>query len=149
MSRVEDWADRLDVEDAITRLFVATDEKDWAAVRAWFTDEVLFDMSGVTGLPASRVPADQIVQGWKQGLDPIGAVHHQVGNFRVRVSGSEADASCYGIAYHYRRNVSGLNTRTFVGAYDLHLSRASGRWLIDAFRFRPKFIEGNLQLEKM
>ena len=149
MSGIENWVDRLDVEDAITRLFVATDEKDWAAVRACFTDEVLFDMSGLTGLPASRVPADQIVQGWKQGLDPIEALHHQAGNFRVRTSGNEADASCYGIAYHYRRNVSGQNTRTFVGTYDVHLFRVSDRWLIDAFRFRPKFIEGNLQLEKM
>lgn len=145
-----DPANYVEVVEAVTALFVATDEKDWSAVRACFADQVLFDMSGLTGSPATMLGADAIVAGWKQGLEPIQALHHQVGNFRVRVeSGNEADAFCYGIAYHYRPNVSGQNTRTFVGTYDVHLVRgADGGWLIDRFRFRPKFVEGNLELEK-
>ena len=144
-----DPADWLDIVETVTALFIATDEKDWAAVRACFADHVLFDMSSLTGSPAATLAADAIVEGWKLGLEPIQALHHQVGNFRVSVSGNEADAFCYGIAYHYRPNVSGQNTRTFVGTYDAHLVRgADGGWLIDRFRFGVKFVEGNLQLEK-
>lgn len=141
--------DYLDIVDAVTALFIATDEKDWAAVRACFTEQVLFDMSSLTGSPPTILPADTIVAGWQQGLEPIQAIHHQAGNFRVRAVADEADAFCYGIAYHYRPNVSGKNTRTFVGTYDVHLIReAGGRWLIDRFRFNVKFAEGNLELEK-
>lgn len=142
-------AEHLEIVDAITTLFVATDEKDWATVRACFADQVLFDMSSLSGTPASNVAADTIVEGWKQGLEPIEAIHHQAGNFRVAVEGNEADVFCYGIAYHYRPNVSGKNTRVFVGTYDFHLVCAWGRWLIERMRFNVKFVDGNLELEKM
>ena len=141
--------EHLEIVDAITALFVATDEKDWGAVRACFTDQVLFDLSTLAGLPEARVPADTIVERWKEGLAPMQAVHHQVGNFRVNVSGDEAEASCYGIAYHYRPNFSGRNTRVFVGTYDFHLvCELAGAWRIDCFRFHSKFVDGNLELEK-
>lgn len=142
-------AEHLEIVEAITTLFVATDEKDWGAVRACFADQVLFDMSSLSGSPASVVPADTIVDGWRQGLEPIEALHHQAGNFRVAVDGNEADAFCYGIAYHYRPNVSGKNTRVFVGTYDFHLVCAWGRWRIERMRFQVKFVDGNLELEKM
>jgi SnoaL-like protein len=142
-------AEHLEIVDAITALFVGTDEKDWAAVRACFTDQVLFDMSTLSGLPEARVPAETIVERWKEGLAPMQAVHHQVGNFRVDASAAEAEASCYGIAYHYRPNFSGRNTRVFVGTYDFHLVREpAGAWRIDCFRFHSKFVDGNLELEK-
>lgn len=76
------------------------------------------------------------------------AIHHQAGNFRVTLRGDAADASCYAIAFHYRPNPSGRNTRTFVGSYDLGLRREGGRWRIDRFRFDAKFVDGNLELEK-
>jgi hypothetical protein len=142
-------AEHLEIVEAITTLFVATDEKDWAAVRACFADQVLFDMSSLSGAPASMVSADTIVEGWKQGLESMDAIHHQAGNFRVAVEGNEADAFCYGIAYHYRPNVSGRNTRVFVGTYDFHLTCAWGKWRIGRMRFYVKFVDGNLELEKM
>lgn len=142
-------AEYLEIVEAITTLFIATDEKSWSAVRACFADQVLFDMSSLSGSPASMASADTIVEGWKQGLEPIEAIHHQAGNFRVAVEGNEADAFCYGIAYHYRPNVSGKNTRVFVGTYDFHLTCGWGKWRIDRMRFNAKFVDGNLELEKM
>ncbi|HEU4764100.1 MAG TPA: nuclear transport factor 2 family protein, partial [Candidatus Eisenbacteria bacterium] len=87
-------AERLEVEDAITTLFIATDEKDWAGVRGCLADEVLFDMSSLSGVAAASVSADTIVEAWKQGLAPMQAIHHQVGTFRVCVHGEEAVATC-------------------------------------------------------
>ena len=134
--------------DCIVRLFVATDERDWSGVRACFTDTVHFDMTSVAGGQPADVAADDIVAGWTTGLAPIEHVHHQAGNFRVTVRGDEADASCYGIALHYRRTTSGRNTRTFVGTYDFALvSDGDDAWRIKAFRFNLKFIDGNTSLE--
>jgi hypothetical protein len=139
----------LEVVEAITALFIAIDAKDWEAARACLADRVNFDLSSVTGSPPQSVSTDTIIEGWKHELEPIQAVHHQVGNFRVTASVREADAFCYGIVYHYRPNVSGQNTRVLVASYNVHLVREPvGRWVIDRFRVNAKFADGNLELEK-
>jgi hypothetical protein len=134
--------------DVINQLFIATDKRDWPAVRRCFAEAVLFDMTSLAGGAPSRVTPDQIAAGWEEGLRPIEAVHHQAGNYRVDVRGDQATALCYGIASHYRSTRSGRNTRMFVGSYDFHLFRMDGRWQIDSFRFNLKYIDGNADLER-
>jgi ketosteroid isomerase-like protein len=136
------------IVDAINTLFVATDEKDWETVKGCFADEVLFDVTSLGADVPETLTPDAIAAAWEDGLRPIEALHHQTGNHRVEVSGDEAIAFCYGTASHYRKTASGRNTRTFVGSYDLHLRRASGRWVIDQFTFNLKFLDGNPELEK-
>ncbi len=147
-SSLADLVARQQITDCIIRLFVATDNRDWAGVRACLTDSVYFDMTSVAGGEPATVAAEQIVAGWTEGLAPIEFIHHQAGNFRITVRGGEADASCYGIAMHYRRTPSDRNTRTFVGSYDFTLVNGSDEpWRISAFRFNLKFIDGNAGLE--
>lgn len=148
MDDLKTLVDKQQIVEALTDLFVATDRRDWAAVRACLADEVLFDMSSLGGPPPARTRGADIARSWETGLAPLAALHHQVGNFRVWPSGDQADAFCYGIALHYRPNPSGRNTRTFVGSYAFGLRRSEGRWRIDRFRFDAKWIEGNLELER-
>lgn len=147
MDDLKTLADKQAIVEVLTDLFVATDRRDWAAVEACLAEEVLFDMSSLGGPPAAWTRAKDIAASWEKGLAPLTAIHHQAGNFRVSPRGDVADASCYGIALHYRPNASGRNTRTFVGTYAVGLRRSEGRWRIDRFRFDAKWIEGNLQLE--
>jgi len=137
-----------EILDTINDLFVGTDDRDWERVARALSPRVQFDMKSVTGAEPSTVDSGKIIAGWEEGLRPLKAVHHQTGNFRVRVDGDQADAFCYGIALHYLPNASGRNTRTFVGSYDLHLRKDGGDWRIDRFRFNLKYIDGNLELEK-
>ena len=130
--------------EAVTRLFVATDDRDWERVRSCFADRVLFDMG--SGNAGYKTP-EAIIAGWTDGLSALKFIHHQVGNFLVDIQGESAGVFCYGIAFHYLPNRTNLNTRTFVGSYDLHLWRVEGQWKIDAFTYHPKFVEGNLSLE--
>ena len=139
---------RLDVIAAVNRLFLATDARDWDAVRRVFADRVMFDMTSVAGGEPQTLTPAQIASGWETGLKPIEAIHHQTGNFEVAINGDRADVSCYGIAYHYRKTKSGRNTRTFVGSYDFRLNQSTGTWKIESFRFNLKFIDGNLTLEQ-
>jgi len=146
-SGLADLVARQQITDCIVRLFVCTDTRDWNGVRACLTESVYFDMTSLAGGEPATVPAEQIIAGWKEGLAPIESVHHQAGNFEIAVRNREADASCYGIAMHYRRNPSGRNTRTFVGTYDFTLvSSPDESWRIAAFRFNLKFIDGNADL---
>jgi SnoaL-like protein len=136
------------IVDVITQLFIATDKRDWPAVRRCFAEAVLFDMMSLTGDGPSRLTPEQIASGWEDGLRPIEVVHHQAGNYRVDVRGDRATAFCYAIASHYRTTRSGGNTRTLVGSYDFHLLRLDGRWQIDSFRFNLKYVDGNANLER-
>lgn len=136
------------IAEVINTLFVATDAREWERVRGCFAARVTFDMSSLgAGAPADLSP-EQIAAAWETGLAPIESIHHQVGNLSVRCSDTEATASCYGIAYHYRPVRSGRNTRMFVGSYDFRLQRVGGDWRIGLFRFNLKFIDGNLDLDK-
>ena len=136
------------IVEAVTALFVATDQRDWPAVRACFADTVLFDMSSLGGAPSATVPAETIVDSWKTGLAALKAIHHQVGNFQVRIAGDDADVTCYGIAYHYLPNRTNRNIRVFVGSYELHLLRTGSGWKIEMLRYVSKFVEGNPDLER-
>ncbi len=148
MDDVQSLADKQQIVEVLTDLFLHTDRRDWSGVVACLADRVLFDMSSLGGPPAAWTSARDIAAGWERGLAPIQHVHHQAGNFRVWPKGDQADAFCYGIALHHRPNASGRNTRTFVGSYDVGLRRIEGRWRIDRFAFHAKWIEGNLELEK-
>ncbi len=141
-------ADEHDIVNVINALFTGTDARDWPRVRRCFADEVVFDMTSLTGGAPATLTPKAITDGWDAGLAPLQAVHHQAGNHSVTVAGEAADATCYAIAYHYRPTESGRNTRVFVGSYDFHLVRAGGQWKIDLFRFNLKFIDGNPRLEQ-
>lgn len=140
--------DRTAVIDVVTALFTATDRKDWARVEACLTDPVTLDMTSLAGGEPAKLTPAQVAGGWREGLASIDHVHHQVGNFEVRVAGNQADVSCYGIAYHHRAISSPDNLRTFVGSYDVHLRRVGASWRIELFKFNAKFVTGNLELEK-
>jgi hypothetical protein len=135
--------------DVVNELFLATDRRDWEAVRACFTPSVVFDMTSLAGgAPTTLTPAE-IAAGWEAGLRPIEAIHHQTGNQRVRLLGEHrAAAFCYGTATHFRRRADGRNVRTFVGSYDFELAREGGTWRIALFRFNLKYLDGNLELER-
>jgi hypothetical protein len=135
------------VIDTINQLFICTDRRDWAGVRSVLADSILMDMTSLVGGQPTRMTAEQVAAGWEEGLRPIEAVHHQVGNYRVEFEGNQATGFCYGIASHYRKTRSGRNTRVFVGSYDLHLQQSAGRWRIESFRFNLKYLDGNVSLE--
>jgi hypothetical protein len=116
-------------------------------VAAVLAPRARFDMSSAGGGPASVRTGEEIAAGWEQGLASIRSIHHQAGNYRVRVDGDRAEAFCYGIAYHHLPNPSGRDTRVFVGSYDFELEMMDGRWRITVFRYTLKFIDGNRDLE--
>ena len=143
-----DLADKDAIADVIHRLFIGTDNRDWATVESCLAATVRFDMSSLGGGPAVDRSPGQITAAWEEGLRPIEVVHHQAGNHRITIDGERATAFCYGVAFHYRRTRSGRNTRTFVGSYDFGLRKHGTDWRIDSFRFNLKFLDGNLELEK-
>jgi hypothetical protein len=136
------------VYEKVNELFLKTDARDWPAVKAVFAGKVNFDMSSLTGDAPVELTPDEIAGAWEKGLAPLEAVHHQTGNYVIRVDGSRATAFCYGTASHYLPTKSGNNVRKFVGSYDFELARENGQWKITSFKFNFKYMDGNPDLEK-
>lgn len=145
--QVHHLIDKAAIVDTINKLFIATDERDWEAVKQCLSPQVHFDMTSLAGGEPANLTPQQIVESWEKGLRPLTAIHHQAGNYRITLSADRAVAFCYGIASHYLPNPSGRNTRTFVGSYDFHLERDGAAWRISSFRFNLKYVDGNAQLE--
>ena len=145
------WTDsvsaRLAVQDAVVRMFVATDERDWPTLEACFTDPFTLDMTSLAGGSAATLTPRQVAANWAQAFEPLDHVHHQVGNFRIAVSTSQASVRCHGVAFHHRNKSVGLKTRMFVGTYELLLIPSARSWQISQLTFKLKFVEGNLTLE--
>ncbi len=139
--------DRAAVTETVNRLFVATDNRDWSALHRIFADEVVFDMTSLSGGQATTLKAAQITQAWDQGLSGL-VVHHLVGNHIVDVQGNEATVFCYGVATHYLKNPTGNNARTFGGSYEFGLKRAGGSWRVNRFKYNHKYLLGNPDLHK-
>ena len=102
------------VQEVITRLFVGTDRRDWAAVRRCFARTVLFDMTSLAGgSPASLTP-DQITSAWETGLAPIRRVGHHVVPVQPEVSRRE-----HGAGEGLTREFSAANAQPLIETLEL------------------------------
>jgi hypothetical protein len=136
------------VEDAVVRMFVATDERDWPTVQDCFTNPLILDMTSMVGGAPVVLTPQQLATTWSEGFKPLDAVHHQIGNFRITLDGDSALVRCYGVALHHRATAARMKTRVFVGTYELQLQYADKIWRINQLVFKLKFIDGNLKLEE-
>ena len=101
----EDIATRIEAEDLVIQMFVATDERDGATLEACFMDPFVLDMSSmVGGSPVSMTPR-QVASAWADGFKPLTHVHHQIGNMRTNIANGAATVRCYGVALHHRSTV--------------------------------------------
>ena len=133
--------------EVLNQLFISTDNRDWMKVKECFSSKVLLDMTSMTGGEPVTLTSQEIVDAWDKGLKALKAIHHQAGNYVVKVDQEEAEAFCYGIASHYLPNKTNRNTRIFVGSYNFHLTKKGESWRIDKFKFNLKYIDGNPNLE--
>ena len=147
MSDLADLAAKDEIARCIHDLFIGTDQRNWPKVQGCFAGTVHFDMTSLAGGKPQQMTPKDIVRAWEAGLKPIEHLHHQTGNLQISVQGRSATAFCYGIALHHRKTKSGNDVRRFVGSYDFGLERAPRGWLVRAFRFSARFVDGNLSLE--
>ncbi len=145
---VEEFVEYLEskkVEQAIIRLFVATDKSDWNNLSEVFNDFVELDYSSMTGVAGSVLSSKDIIAEWSAVLPGFDYTHHQIGNFIIEIEGDKAKAFCYGTATHFLGNKN-ENLWTVVGSYDFTLKRHEHQWKITAMRFNYKYQSGNGEL---
>ncbi|MEM6800413.1 MAG: nuclear transport factor 2 family protein [Bacteroidota bacterium] len=138
--------ERAAVEQRISSLFIATDNRDWKSLESIFAKKVELDYSSMNGAPAAQLSPTQIIESWKSILPGFTFTQHQIGNFQIKIKAKEAQVFCYGTASHYLEDPSG-NLWTVVGSYDFRLTQdQDDDWRVSTMRFNFKYMDGNLGL---
>jgi hypothetical protein len=133
------------INQVVSELFVASDNRNWEKVEVIFADEVELDYSSMNGNPAVVLSPKQITDAWKTILPGFTATHHQLGNFITKVNGETAEVYCYGTATHYLEHEAG-NIWTVVGSYNLELKKVDNGWRVTKMKLNFKYQDGNTQL---
>ncbi|SDG08658.1 SnoaL-like domain-containing protein [Lentzea fradiae] len=138
MSTPEDLADHLAITGVVAALAHAQDDRDWAAFRRLFADEVLLDLSTHHfGRPPATVTATDLAELASKTLDGFDSTHHATSAPLIRLTGDRAECRVHVVAYHHVPADPGVvGFCTMRGRWDLELRRSGGRWLVSGWAVR-------------
>jgi hypothetical protein len=85
-------ADRLEIEDLLTRYATALDTKNYALLDEVFSDDGVGDYSAGGGFRGTR---DELKQWLAMALGVFPICLHHMTNVQVEIDGDEAKSSCY------------------------------------------------------
>jgi hypothetical protein len=132
VNALEDLVDRAAIADVVAGLAHAQDDRDWAALRRLFAEEVTLDLSAHHhSRPPATVPAADLVELARTTLEGFDCTHHAATGLVVRRSGDEAECRAHMVAYHHVPAGPGVVDHcTMRGYWQLKLRKLGGRWLI-------------------
>lgn len=141
-------ADKIELQELANKLFMYTDAQQWEKLLGEvFTKDVWFDMQSAGGGEPKLIAATDICSMWKEGFANLDAVHHQGGQYLIKLNSNEAEIFGYAVAFHFKQNAQKGKTRSFVGSYDLKGIKTENGWRLNHFKYNLKFIDGNASLE--
>jgi len=138
--------DRLAIIELIGRLSLAIDAKDWDAMGQLFTETVYHDRTSLTGGEPYTAPVAQFVEGWRQTLQGMDAVHHLITNHVISLDGDQATCAANMQGTHVLANASGGPIWTVGGRHDYKLKRTPGGWRIAGLTFTLQWATGNMNV---
>ena len=136
----------LAIIELIGRLSLAIDAKDWDAMGNLFTDTVYHDRTSLTGGEPYTAPVAQFVEGWRQTLQAMDAVHHQITNHVISLNEDEATCTANMQGTHVLANASGGPIWTVGGRHLYQLTRTPGGWRISGLTFTLQWATGNMNV---
>lgn len=138
--------DRLAIIELVGQLSLTIDAKNWDAMAQLFTDTVYHDRTSLTGGEPYTAPVAQFVEGWRQTLEPMDAVHHQITNHVVSLDGDEATCTANMQGTHVLANASGGPMWTVGGRHLYQLKRTPDGWRIAGLTFTLQWATGNMNV---
>ncbi|MFE9751067.1 nuclear transport factor 2 family protein [Saccharothrix saharensis] len=134
------------VVEVCTRMAWHADQREWAALRALFADEVRLDYTSLNGgEPAVLSPA-QVVDAWSRVLGGFDATQHLTANHLVTLDGDTAVCTASFQATHRLADPFGAPLWTLGGTYRFDLVRVAGGWRIRGVVMTAQWADGNREL---
>ena len=145
-STMAEIEDRLAIIELIGRLSLTIDAKDWDTMGQLFTDTVYHDRTSLTGGEPYTAPVAQFVDGWRQTLQAMDAVHHQITNHVISLEGDAATCAANMQGTHVLANATGGPMWTVGGRHDYQLTRTPDGWRIAGLTFTLQWATGNMNV---
>lgn len=130
-------------------LDMAVDAKDWAAARAYFTDEITVDFTSLVGGEPATIPADGLIAGWSGNLTATKTSFHLRGNHQITFNGAD-DATMVSHGYAWNRMEAGALAENggdplweVWGTYIHEFTRTEDGWRLDGMTFNATAERGN------
>jgi 3-phenylpropionate/cinnamic acid dioxygenase small subunit len=125
---VEEIADRMEIEDLLTRYCTAVDTRDWDLYRTVFTADAFIDYTSSGGI---RGGLDEVAKWMAEVLSIFSMSQHLVTNRDIRIEGDAATSRSYFYNPMAVTKRDGSQELTFVGGYYRdRLSRTADGWRI-------------------
>ena len=138
--------DRLAILELIGRLALTIDGRDRDTLGQLFTDTVYHDRTSLTGGEPMTLEVAEFVDGWRQTLQNMDAVHHQITNQVISLDGDQATCEANMQGIHVLANASGGPMWTVGGRHDYQLTRTPGSWRIAGLTFTLQWATGNMNV---
>ena len=138
--------DRLAILELIGRLALTIDGRDRDTLGQLFTDTVYHDRISLTGGEPMTLEVAEFVDGWRQTLQNMDAVHHQITNHVISLDGDQATCEANMQGIHVLANASGGPMWTVGGRHDYQLTRTPGGWRIAGLTFTLQWASGNMNV---
>ena len=124
--------------DLLNRYAHALDKRDWPAMTALFTADVVFGAKRLLGHGAGEADAfalegrETVVGTISKIIDSLSATHHLISNHVVDLApdGNTAEASCYFRAYHAGGGDRAHLFEESLGRFDLKTVQVGADWKI-------------------
>jgi ketosteroid isomerase-like protein len=138
-----DTQDRVAIIELIGRLVLALDARDWNALGELFTDPVYSDRTSLLGGEPVTLSRADFIEGWRQTLQSLDAVHHLITCHVIDLYGDEATCAANMMGTHVLANATGGPVWTVGGRHDYQLARSADGWRIAGLTFTIQWGSGN------
>ena len=138
----QEIADRIEIDDLITRYATAVDTKDWDLYRTVFTDDAVIDYTSAGGIRGSL---GEVVEWLSHALKLFPMTQHLITNRHVVLDGDTAT----GRSYYYNPlgrpdGKGGMQLLFFGGYYNDRFRRTADGWRIAERVEETAWVEGSL-----
>ncbi|TML58422.1 MAG: nuclear transport factor 2 family protein [Actinobacteria bacterium] len=138
----QEIADRIEIDDLITRYATAVDTKDWDLYRTVFTDDAVIDYTSAGGIRGSL---GEVVEWLSHALKLFPMTQHLITNRHVVLDGDTAT----GRSYYYNPlgrpdDKGGMQLLFFGGYYNDRFRRTADGWRIAERVEETAWVEGSL-----
>jgi ketosteroid isomerase-like protein len=137
---LQEFVDRAAIVDTAVAYATALDSRDWAKLRALFTDDACWEY---TSSGERLFGPDAIVARISTSLQRFDATHHLNGNHVASVHGDQAQHTCYYQAQHVRLGLPDGEKFLAAGRYDDRLRRSPDGWRFTQRTITSVWCEGN------
>jgi ketosteroid isomerase-like protein len=138
--------DRLAILELIGNLALLLDARDWKALEGLFTDPVYNDRTSLFGGEPQTLGRAEFVDGWRQTLQNLDAVHHLITCHVINLDGDRATCAANMQGTHVLANSSGGPMWTVGGRHDYQLTRTADGWKIAGLTFTIQWATGNMHI---